>query len=252
MRALLLLAASAALFGQAAFEVASVKPSGPQEHELNGFYTYPGGRVVGKGMWLSYLMQIAFNVQRFQIVGAPTWIDVDRFNVEARPPASSKSSSANPPNKKSPPNDEQREMLQTLLMERFHMKFRRETSEGPVYLLTRTNKKLKLEEAKDKDAPSFVGGPVNGMIVGNGIGGQNISMPELAKRLSRYMERPIFDRTGLTGSYDFKVEYAAGEPRPDVASSILVSIQELGLKLDSARGPVEKVVIERVEKLSAN
>jgi uncharacterized protein (TIGR03435 family) len=143
-------------------------------------------------------------------------------------------------------------MLQTLLTDRFQLKFHRETREGPVYFLTRTNKKLKLTEAKDKTAYPWAGNPGGGAFGGNGLAGINISMPLLVARLSRQLERPVADQTGLEGSFDFKIEYMSDDSHPDVTSSILTSIQELGLKLEAGKGPVDTIVIERVEKLAGN
>jgi uncharacterized protein (TIGR03435 family) len=234
-----------------AFEVASVKPSGPQSKTL-GIYTFPGGRLTAENRTLQDLMEEAFSVQAFQISGGPRWVREDRYDIDARPASSSKASQANPRYPTSPPNDEQRQMLQALLADRFQLKSHRETREGPVYILVRNKKELKLQSAKNKDDRPWVGGIPNGMITGNGIAGINISMPLLATRLSRYLERPVLDQTGLQGSFDFKFEYASDDPHPDVVSSILTSIQALGLKLESSKGPVETIVIDHAERPSAN
>jgi uncharacterized protein (TIGR03435 family) len=239
-----------------AFEVASIKPSSAQggRMEINGFYTYPGGRVVGRGCTLAYLIDLAFDIQSFQISGGPSWIHDDRFEIEARPPASSLSSQATPLSIKAPPNAEQRQMLQALLADRFQMKFRREIEQGPVYLLLKKSGPLQLEAAKDQGKSDFswVGGLRGGIISGNGLVGTNISMPILASRLSRYLERPVLDQTGITGFFDFKFAYAPDEPHPDVLSAILASAQGIGLKLASSRGPVETITIDHVEKPSSN
>jgi uncharacterized protein (TIGR03435 family) len=239
-----------------AFEVASIKPSSPQggRMEINGFYTYPGGRVVGRGCTLEYLVDLAFDIQSFQISGGPGWMHDERFEVEARPPASSLSAKANPLSAKSPPSAEQRQMLQALLAERFQIKFHREIKEGPVYLLLKGSRPLQLQPAKEQGKSDFswVGSPSGGMIVGDGMAGQNISMPILASRLSRYLERPVLDQTGITGFFDFKFAYATEEPRLDVVSAILASAQGIGLKLASSRGPVETITIDRAEKPSSN
>jgi uncharacterized protein (TIGR03435 family) len=238
-----------------AFEVASVKPSGPQSKTL-GIYTFPGGRLTAENRTLQNLMEEAFGVQAFQISGGANWVREDRYDIDARPAASSKSNKANPPYPKAPPNDEQRQMLQSLLTDRFQLKYHRETREGPVYLLVKSKKELKIKDAKDKDDYPWVGGIPGGipggMITGNGIAGINISMPLLATRLSRYLERPVLDQTGIEGSFDFKSEYVSDDPHPDVTNSILISIQALGLKLESSRGPVETIVIDHAEKPSAN
>ncbi len=145
-------AATISLFGQTAappaFEVASIKPAG---NGAVGLFTYPGGRIVANSLTLELLIEEAFSIQPFQLSGGSGWIRNDRYTIEARPPASSGLSSAKP----SPPdnpNDEQRQMLQTLLADRFQLKVHRETKDGPVYLLVKGGKETKLQEAKDKDA----------------------------------------------------------------------------------------------------
>lgn len=90
------------------------------------------------------------------------------------------------------------------------------------------------------------------MINGAGIAGENCSMPILAKRLSRYVVRVVLDRTGIEGSFDFRFDYAAGDEKPDVNSTIFTSLQGLGLKLESARGEFETIVITSVERPSEN
>ncbi len=165
-----------------AFEVASIKPSSPQggRMEINGFHTYPGGRVVGRGCTLEYLVDVAFDIQSFQISGGPGWMHDERFEVEARPPASSLSAKANPLSAKSPPAQSSGQMLQALLAER-QIKFHREIKEGPVYLLLKGSMPLQLQPAKDQGKSDFswVGSPSGGMIVGDGMAGQNISMSAL-------------------------------------------------------------------------
>jgi uncharacterized protein (TIGR03435 family) len=143
-------------------------------------------------------------------------------------------------------------MLQSLLAERFQVKYHRETREGPVYLLVRSNKALKLVDSKDKSAYPWAGGLGGGGILRDGLAGRNESMEDLAKRLSPYLQRPVLDRTSLTGSFDFKVEYSSDDSRPDVISMILTTVQELGLKLEGSKGPIEGIVIEHAEKPSAN
>ena len=119
-----------------AFEVASVKPSSPLTRTLV-IYTFSGGRITGENRTLQNLIEEAFNVQAFQISGGAKWVREDRYDFEAKPPASSKASKLNPPYPKAPPNEEQRQMLQALLTDRFRLKYRRETKEGPVYVLVK-------------------------------------------------------------------------------------------------------------------
>ena len=232
------------------FEVASVKPG--TTAEIGGFYTYPGGRVEARGCTLEYLIQIAFNIQGFQLSGGPAWIGAERYDIEAKPPASSLSSHSSPPYRKAPPNDEQRRMLQSLLIGRFQLKYHPAAKEGPVYLLVRGKGQLRMTDSKDKDAYPWSGGLGDGAISGDGLKGTNESMADLASRLSPYLGRPVLDRTGLSGSFDFLVEYPAGDARPDLISTIMGTVQALGLKLEVGRGPIDSIVIDRAEKPSAN
>jgi uncharacterized protein (TIGR03435 family) len=217
-----------------------------------GFFTFPGGRVVANMCKLDYLIQLAFDIQPFQIFGGPRWIHEERFDIEAKPPASSESSKANPGNPKLPPNPEQRRMLQTLLVDRFRLQYHRETREGPVYLLVRTSKPPNMEAAKDKSAYPWVGSVAGGAISQDGIRGINAPMQLLAARLSQYLGRPVLDQTGLTGSFDFKYEHPTDGAAPDPISSVIISVQGLGLKLEPGKGPVELLTIDHIEKPAPN
>lgn len=228
-----------------AFEVASVKPSSPEPKMGTGLFTYPGGRIVASNCPLEYLIEQAFDVPSFQVTGGPGWMKNDRFDIEAKPPAGSLSSKANPFNFKLPPNDEQRQMLQTLLADRFRLKFHRENKDGLVYVLTKGNNALKLQDSKNKQEYPWAG-------IGPGVVGTNISMAQFASRLAAVFGHPVVDRTGLTGSFDFRFEYHAGDPNLDPISSVITSIQGLGLKLEASRGDIETIVIDRAEKPSEN
>lgn len=175
-----------------------------------------------------------------------------RYEIEALPPSTSKSSKANPLTHNAPLNEEQREMLQALLIDRFQLQFHRETRPGPVHLLTLGKGPLKLTEVKNEGDFEWVGSVRGTGLNGDGMAGKNISMPVLAQRLSAYLQKPVFDQTGLKGFYDFRIEYASDEARPDIISCILTSLQGIGLKLKPSEGPVETIVIDRAEKPSAN
>jgi uncharacterized protein (TIGR03435 family) len=200
----------------------------------------------------TFHVQLAFDFQEFQITGQADWMKTDRFDIEATVPPGSRSNTANPPIAKTPMNDEQRRMLQTLLAERFDLRYRQDTTEGPVYLLTRTGKALKMADAKDKNAFPWSGGPSGGMIMGDGLRGINESMPDLAQRLSRYMGRPVLDRTGLPGSFDFETRYSVDGQRPDVIGMILTCLNDIGLKLEPSKGQIERIVIEQARMPTAN
>ena len=77
-------------------------------------------------------------------------------------------------------------------------------------------------------------------------------MPILAFKLSQYMGRPVVDRTGIKGYFDFQYDYVSDDPHPNVISTIITSIEELGLKLKSGKGPVDTIVIDQAGKPSPN
>lgn len=239
------------------FEVASVRPSGPDQHELNGLYTYPGGRIVARGCTLQALLLIAYNIQPFQISGGPAWASVvngSRFDIEAKPLDSSLSARWQTTSPKLPPGEEERKMLQALLAERFHLQLRRESREHAVYLLVRGSGHLQLTPPKNDKEYSWAGSIRGGLPDGNGLRGTNISMPEFAARLSRWLERPVIDRTGLQGSFDFDYhsEDSDSTASSDVTDSILVSLKGIGLALQPSKAPTETILIEHAEKPTEN
>jgi uncharacterized protein (TIGR03435 family) len=204
---------------------------------------------------LELLVQFAFDVEPFQISGGPDWMrdNHERYEIEARPSSTSKSSNLNPSTRKAPLSDEQREMLQSLLIDRFQLRFHRETRQGPVYLLALGKKELKLKEVKHESEFEWVGSVKGGGIDGDGLAGKNISMPVMAQRLSGYLQKPVLDQTGLKGYFDFEYKYDNDEEvHPDVVACIVTSLQALGLKLKPSQGPVETIVIDHAEKPSAN
>jgi uncharacterized protein (TIGR03435 family) len=233
-----------------AFEVASIRPSPPTGHL--GYLTYPGGRVHFGHSTLEMLIENALDVQSFQIDGGPGWIRTERYEIDARVPAESESSKVNPSVPNAPMNAEQREMLLTLLADRFQLQFRRETRNSPVYFLVKGNNALKLERTKTVSDFPWVGSPNNGDVRGDGIAGRSASMPVLADRLSFSLGRPVRDQTEIKGFFDFRYDYVSDDPHPDVISTIITSVEQLGLRLESGKGPVEAIVIDRAEKPSPN
>jgi uncharacterized protein (TIGR03435 family) len=235
-----------------AFEVVSVKPSTTSGRYGIGIFPFPGGHVEASYCTADYLIQQAFYIQPFQVSGAPRWTREDRFDLQAKPPASSSSSKSNPTSFKSPLNAEQRQMLQAALADRFQLQYHWETKEGPIYLLVRTSKQPNLTPAKNKDDYPWAGSVAGGPPFSDGIRGMNETMAQLAERISPILDRPVIDRTGIEGSFDFQFRYRGDEPNPDIGAVIVTSVQGLGLKLETSRGPVKVLVIDRVEHPSAN
>jgi len=238
------------------FEVASIRPPGPNESEINGLSTYPGGKIVARGCTLQYLVMLAFHLQQFQISGGPNWIDRARFDLQAKPPDSSPSAQSNPASPKSPPSEEERQMLESLLIDRFQLKFHRETKEGPVFILTRGSKELRLRAPENSSEFPWAGDfGRGGLPGGSGLRGENISMSQLAERLSGWLERPVLDQTGLKGSFDFEFrtdDDNVDASSADIESSIFAGVNGIGLRLSKGKGPIETLVIDHVEQPSPN
>lgn len=238
------------------FDVVSIHPFGSSG--FAGLNTYPGGMVRGGHLNLRMLLMFACEIPMERMQGGPAWTDTAFYNIEAKPPENTASAKSNPANIKLPPSEEQRQMLLALLTDRFQLKYHLEEKEAPVLLLERTKKPLKLLPPKDAKAFPWFGGLRGGLVTEpTGIAATNIAMPELAARLSRSFGRPILDRTGLTGSYDFRVETGdeknAEHATPDdVLNSIVTGLGELGLKLTSAKAPTTFLIIDSAEKPSEN
>jgi uncharacterized protein (TIGR03435 family) len=258
-----------------AFDVASVKPADLQGYI--GISNYPGGRISANNYTLEMLISEAFHLPLAQISGGPAWVRTEKYAIEAKPPASLAASKLIPASTRTPLSAEQCAMLQGLLAERFHLKFHHESKEGIVYLLVKGQAPLKLLAPKDPDSIAWVGNADSGPIIGAvGIAGINISMSELAYHLTfspAMIGRPVFDRTGIEGSFDFKFKPAAqsgavgpsvnaGMAAPssdpgggdDARSRLRYSITEalngIGLGLVQGKGPVETIVIDHAEKPS--
>jgi uncharacterized protein (TIGR03435 family) len=239
------------------FEVASIKPSS---------LTSTGGVGAGVGgasehaATVRFLLWFSYGVQPFQIVGAPGWIDTDHFDIEAK----AEDRNASP--------DQVRLMLQSLLEDRFRLKLHREARQSPIYSLVVAKggpkTKLSLDQTSpDVNGPSLPGSPLpNHGAIRFGVGsflGNAVPLSFFAKMLSQRLDRFVVDRTNLPGRYDFLLQWKPGpgetpneapgagdiESRP----SIFTAIQEqMGLKLESGREPVEVLVVDHIDRPSEN
>jgi bla regulator protein blaR1 len=213
----------------------------------------------------------AYNVQPFQITGAPGWIESTRYDIIANP-------SVNPVKKPMTGESMMKDkaemdlMLQSLLEERFQLRFHRETKELPVYALAIAKGGLKLQAgtcaeydpnnppprpAPGQKRPSFCGNLSAG---GRGptqkLDAFAITMTQFLGFLPNYTKRVVIDKTGFTGTFDAHFVFALdGAPPQDdnPAPSLFTALEEqLGLKLESTKGPVEILVIDHVERPSEN
>ena len=244
------------------FDVASVKPNVSNDGHVS--VGASGSRYSATGVSLALLIRNAYRVQEFQIVGAPSWAESDRFDIAATMPAESSPAAAAPGEL-----SRQALMMQALLEERFHLVVHKEMRDMPVYALVmaRADRAFgpSLRRSTDAKNNSTV---APGLIL---LRGQ--TMPQLATALSwltntgSSLGRLIVDRTGLDGNYDVDLHFTpdripnfgpAGPPQglppidPEAASIYAAMREQLGLKLDAQRAPVEVLVIDRVEKPTAD
>jgi uncharacterized protein (TIGR03435 family) len=256
MRGAWTLLLAAACFGQSPphFEVAAIKPDAPGGVSTGNFQILQGGRLFAQKVLLRFFIQNAYGVRPFQISGGPDWINSEGYDIEAKAEGD-------------PTPDEMHRMMQTLLEDRFRLKTHREMKELPVYTLTPAKGGLKLTDAKEVaciDEPTPCGRATVsiGRMKGVWIKGGDISMAEFIRVLSNVLGRAVIDQTGFTGMFDVEFGFALDdaldglphppEPPNETAQSIFVAVQSLGLKLESAKGPVEVLVIDHVERPSGN
>lgn len=259
------------------YEVASIKPSKPgaEGTQLNNL---PDG-FNGVNVNVMTLIQSAFGIfnDKDRIAGATGWLSSERFDVDAKMDASQAAEFQ----KLTPEKAAlvRRHMLQGLLADRFKLAIHRESKDLPIYVLVVAKGGPKLQESKPAD-PNGNGivstggrGPVGSMRL-TGRGGpliaQAVPMSGFAQALSLHLGRTVLDKTGLTAKYDFTLQWnpddvaippSGGAPNDQPASppsdqfgaSFFTAIQEqLGLKLESQKGPVEVIVIDHVERPSGN
>jgi|SRR5579862_218478 len=230
-----------------AFDVASIKPS-PPDARGGMIRPRPGGQsYVAANVPLWLMIKLMYKVTDSQISGGPEWMNSDRFDIEARA--------------ERPSNiDELHEMFKTLLADRFALKFHTETRELPMLALTvdKSGQKMKLSESQQ---PFEI--PIKPAGRGK-VAGERVPMSHLAWFLAQQLNRPVVDQTGLDAFYDFELEWAPEPPpglaipqnelrdRPEGPDLFSAVRQQLGLKLESQKGPVQVMVIDHVEKPSAN
>jgi uncharacterized protein (TIGR03435 family) len=197
----------------------------------------------------------------FQCLGGPAWIESDPYDIEAKPDETTTEQLLKLTPKQRWPVEQR--MQQALFADRLKLKVHFETREMPIFALVVAKGGLRMHEAKPGDTyanglkggdgKTFGGGSY---MVGNGkMTAQGISMDSLAANLAGTTGHIVSNKTGLTGVYDFTLQYADSDPPPpdSTAPSIYTAIEEqLGLKLESSKGPVQVLVIDHVERPSAN
>lgn len=240
------------------FEVATIKPSDPKRPGW-GITVNRSGEFKTLNTTLADLIKFAYSVHPKQVIGSPSWGDTDKFDVEGKP---------NTPGM--PSVDQMRAMLQKLLADRFSLAFHNEKKELSAYAITvaKGGAKLKKEENSTVPIPGFGGRPQSGFMV------RNATIAEFAHVMqAQFMEQPVVDQTGLGDTrYSFILKWtpdpsqsqgfgagpAAANPQPpapdaDAPPDLFAAMeQQLGLQMKGTKAPVDVMVIDKVEKPSAN
>jgi uncharacterized protein (TIGR03435 family) len=226
-------------FGQAhvtpTFEVASVKPADPAAAiSMNR----SGNRFTTSNTSLEMLVLWAYDIRNDRLFGKPKWLDSVRYDVVAKAPEETPVVGLLP---------QLRQMMQSLLAARFKLAVHRETRELPMYVMVvgKNGPKVHLTEAVE--GPVSAPNPFS-MTSERRLSGTKVSTSMLAKVLSDQLGNAVEDQTGLKGVFDFTLEWAPDTDAQFIGASLFTAIQEqLGLKLESRKGPVEVLVIDHIE-----
>jgi uncharacterized protein (TIGR03435 family) len=233
------------------FEVATIKPSKPDQP--GRAFRVQGRRFSTYNTTLAAIISFAYRVHPKEIVGAPDWVSTDKFDIEAQPDGEGQ------------PSDKQwRSMLQKLLADRFKLTFHREKKDLAVYALSvaKGGPKLTKSEGDPNGLPGLFFRRLGELNV------RNANMGDFAELMqSAVLDKPVVDQTGLTGRFDFTLNWTPDDsqfdgmgvrptPPADAANappSLYTAIQEqIGLKLDATKAPADVFVIDHVEKPSEN
>ncbi len=250
--------------GAQQFEVVSIRPV-PRDapstvREMDFTPVRPGGQYIDTRTGLLFMIGFAYDVKSawMHLEGLPKWAQEESYAVAAKP---AEGFPLLPPAE----NREQvRRMLRAMLEDRFHLKVHRETREEPVLNLEVEKGGLKIREVDPPVPPQKEG--LVGAAAGNSGGrmiGKKSTMRGIANALTIFLKRPVNDKTGLTGYYDFDVKWSALEsldgqpPSPGLGADgtgLLISMlqKEFGLRLTKTNGPVEYWVVDHVEPPTGN
>jgi uncharacterized protein (TIGR03435 family) len=217
------------------FEVVRVKPGDPNDPRSSGRST-PGSMEM-RNTTLNTLVRSAYSLNEFQLVGGPKWAGSAKFNVVAKVPAGAA-------------REQIQQMMQSMLADRFKLEFHRETRTLPEYALVVAKGGPKLQAATEEDKAH--GGTSQGP---RQIKARSATLSDLAGMLISVVSAPVLDRTGIVGQYTIALQFApllGDTPTGEDLSDIFAALQQLGLKLESIKGPVDVVVIDNAEMPSEN
>jgi uncharacterized protein (TIGR03435 family) len=236
------------------FAVATIKPSRPDAPR--GGYGIRAQVVTTTNVTVNWMIKLAYNVHADQISGAPSWVDSERYDTVGQ---------SDPPGE--PSRDQMKLMIQKLLIDRFQLKFHTEKKELPVYamVVAKGGPKLTVSAGDPNAFPGIGFGREPGVI---SLVGRNTGLNGVANGLqSNILDKPVVDRTGLTGRYDFQLRFTpdaiqlanfSGLEPPNAADlnappDIFTAFeQQLGLTLQATKAVVDVMVIDKIERPSPN
>ena len=256
--AVALLAAITPASGQVApgrgFEVATIKPATPGDRSGKFAIMQTSHQFAVRNYTFKDLVSFSYDIQPRRISGGPAWTDIDAYNILGATPG------------QMPPDLEgQMAMVRRLLDDRFQFRYHREQRELPVYELSvaKSGPKLTPGAAPPGTKPDLMNHVFPGSRVQ--LPGRNVTMTEFASELQRgILDRPVVDKTGLTGKYDFDLEWkyddtqfgghlppinSGASGKPDLFAAIQ---QQLGLRLESSRARIDTIVIDSVQEPPEN
>lgn len=222
------------------FEVATIKPTDPSDTS-RGFHL-SGRRIFIENEDLNTIISVAYAIHKEQIVDAPTWFGKDRYDIKGTPDVAGV-----------PSLHQLQEMIQRLLADRFQLKFNREKRELSVYAIrvAKGGPKIARSTRDPESLPDQTG---------NGRGTMrftNVSMSDFTLGMQEFLEKPVVDRTGLTGRFDFLLNWTPDNSQnaddPNAPPGIFTAVQEqLGLRIDSTKAPVDVLAIVHADRPSEN
>jgi len=254
------------------FDVVSIKRTPEDTGPGADFMIQAGGRLVARNNPVLNFITNSFGVPYYTVIGGPDWMRDEKYDMEAKADGER-------------PRPEIMQMLQALLADRFQLRAHRETRELPAYVLTVARGGAKLTRSKDGECievdPSRpVAPPVplapgetrrpqcgNNLMTSRGVAPNmrwsavHIDMRGVTSSLAAFFRRPVVDRTGLTGFYDVELLLpplqpsatdVSGNQVDPVASAFTVLQEQLGLRVEEGRGPVDVLVVDRLERPAAN
>jgi bla regulator protein blaR1 len=259
------------------YDVASIKPNKADDHRVRIMMTPDG--VSYQGVPARMMLQQAFGVEDDRILGEPAWIKTNRYDIEA------KVAPEDAPRLKDLKAEQRNAMMLQLLVDRFNLKYHHEQRELPMYAMVVAKGGLKMKPTQ-ADPPGKTAPDDNGPPTGTGprppmgkhmlmmnpghLESTGASTDMLAHIFSRQLQRTVVDKTGLSGEYDFTLDYtpdnmpmpphggADGGPKPESppdqgGPSIFTAVEEqLGLKLEATKGMVDVIVIDHIDLPTEN